>query len=158
MNLRARALTVTALITAADIGVKWLMLEVVDIDTLGRIRVNAFFDLVMVWNYGISFGMLAMAKLPVTFLLAVMALLIICFLLSWLGKTESRLAAYSIALVVGGAAGNVLDRFRFGAVADFFYFHYHDLYWPAFNVADSAICIGVALLCVESMLSARQQR
>ncbi len=116
--------------------------------------VTPFFDMVMVWNRGMSFGMLGQQGATRWLFIAV-ALIIIGFLVRWLNQVSSRLTACGIGLVIGGAIGNVIDRLRFGAVADFLSFHAGPYYWPAFNIADSAICIGVALLCVESMLVKR---
>ncbi len=71
----------------------------------------------------------------------------------WLLRTAHRGLAAAIGIIIGGALGNVIDRLVHGAVADFFYFHIGPHYWPAFNIADSAICIGVAILCVEGMIA-----
>jgi signal peptidase II len=77
-------------------------------------------------------------------------------LLWWLGRVETRLAALSIGLVLGGAVGNVVDRLRFGAVFDFLDVHAWGWHWPAFNLADSAISVGVVLLLLESLSGARE--
>lgn len=128
---------------------KWFLLQAVDFGARS-ITVAPFFDLVMVWNRGVSFGMFAgdSARWP----LIALAVVIVALLARWLARNPSRLATVAIGMVIGGALANVLDRLRFGAVADFFYFHIGPYGWPAFNIADSAICMGVALLCLESML------
>lgn len=117
------------------------------------IEILPFFKLVMVWNQGISFGMFSHSGDMRKWLLIGLALSITLFMLTWLWKVHGWLLTSALGLVIGGALGNVIDRLRWGAVADFFYFHYEKWFWPAFNIADSAIFIGVVLLCWESMLT-----
>ncbi len=135
---------------------KWHMLEVVDIAARPAIEVTSFFNLVMVWNRGISFGMFSEHDGSGALYLSLMALAISAVLLVWLWRANDRFLGVALGLVIGGALGNVVDRYRFGAVADFFDFHVMGYHWPAFNIADSAIFIGVALLFVDSLL--RQPR
>lgn len=148
-------LWIAALTLILDQYSKWLLLEVVDIDARPPMTLTPFFDLIMVWNRGISFGLFAKGDAWHSLLLSALALLIVAVLLVWLKAAASRWTAAGIGMIIGGAVGNVVDRARFGAVADFFSLHAGPYYWPAFNVADSAICLGVALLCVESMLAGR---
>lgn len=117
------------------------------------IEILPFFKLIMVWNYGISFGMFAHSGEWRKYLLIAVAIVITAVMLVWLWRVQTRLLTVALSLIIGGAMGNVIDRFRWGAVADFFYFHYQDWYWPAFNIADSAIFIGVVLLCWESIVN-----
>lgn len=148
---------ITGLITllADQISKWWFIYELRLPDR--EIILLPFFKLVMVWNYGVSFGMFADKAESQKWLLSGLALAIIAVLLYWLKSAENKLVALGVGLVVGGAIGNVIDRMRFGAVADFFYLHYEDFYWPAFNIADSAIFIGVVLLCWESMVNGSQK-
>ncbi len=148
---------ITSLITllADQISKWWFIYELRLPDR--EIILLPFFKLVMVWNYGVSFGMFADKAESQKWLLSGLALAIIAILLYWLKSAENKLVALGVGLVVGGAIGNVIDRMRFGAVADFFYLHYEDFYWPAFNIADSAIFIGVVLLCWESMVNGSQK-
>ena len=125
---------------------KWLMLSVVDIANRPPIEVTPFFNLVMVWNYGVSFGMLSQPGTNVVYFLIGVAFIMVGVLLFWLWRATDRWVASAIGLIIGGALGNVVDRFLYGAVADFFDFHVAGYHWPAFNIADSAIFIGVALL------------
>lgn len=133
----------------ADQASKWYLLSVVDIANRPPVEVTGFFNLVMVWNRGISFGMFAQAGQP--YVLVALSLVICLLLLSWLSKITERWLIAAIGLVIGGALGNVIDRIRFGAVADFFDFYIKNAHWPAFNIADSCIFIGVVLLCIDSM-------
>ena len=144
------SLLLSALTILLDQLSKWWVLDVVGLGSRLQIEVTSFFNLVLVWNHGISFGMLSDHRAPI--LLMVLAAVIVCILLIWLAKVNDRLTALGIGLVVGGALGNVIDRARFGAVADFLDFHVAGLHWPAFNVADSAIFMGVVVLCIESMM------
>jgi len=77
-------------------------------------------------------------------------------LIYWLSRVESSLLAVAIGLVIGGAIGNVIDRLRFGAVVDFLDFHVGSWHWPAFNIADSAICVGVAVMLLDGLLLRRE--
>lgn len=120
------------------------------------ITVTPFFNLVMVWNRGVSFGMLRDAD--ARHVLIGFTTLVIACLLVWLNRAGGRLLPYALGLVIGGAYGNLLDRVIYGAVADFFDFHALGHHWPAFNVADAAICIGVALLVWQSWCEERGGR
>lgn len=119
-------------------------------------EVTGFFNLVMVWNRGVSFGMFSNDSAIGPYILSTLAVGIAVFLFFWLRKAENRLVAAALGLVIGGALGNVIDRLRFGAVADFLDFHVAGYHWPAFNIADSAITVGVALLVFDSLFLARK--
>jgi signal peptidase II len=126
--------------------VKWFMLAVVDIAARQEMTVTPFFKLVMVWNYGISFGMLAHPGTYVPWFLKGVALMIAGVVAYLAIRSHSALERVAYGLIIGGALGNVIDRVRFGAVADFFSFHIGEYAWPAFNIADAAIFCGVMLL------------
>lgn len=130
---------------------KWWLLEVVNLPQHAPIIITPYFSLVMVWNTGISFGMLAGENGGNPGVLIAIALSIVAMLLWWLKSAASRWNICAVGLVVGGALGNVVDRVRFGAVADFFDVHAAGWYWPAFNIADSTIFIGVVMLCIDSL-------
>jgi signal peptidase II len=114
------------------------------------IPVTPFLNWVMVWNRGISFGMLQHGHDAAPYLLSALAIAVCIVLHRWLRRADNRLVAIALGLVMGGALGNVIDRLRFGAVFDFVdvYVRWADktYHWPAFNVADASICIGVVLL------------
>ncbi len=113
--------------------------------------VTGFFNLVLVYNKGAAFSFLANApgwQTPLFAAIAVAAAAIISFLL--LRARGRRLYSAGLALILGGALGNLWDRLQWGAVADFLDFHAAGWHWPAFNVADSAITVGAALLILES--------
>jgi signal peptidase II len=109
--------------------------------------VTSFFNLVLVYNSGAAFSFLAGAGGWQKWFFVVLALGISAWLLTMLRHhAQERLLPTSLSLILGGAIGNVIDRLRFDAVADFLQFHYAGWYFPAFNLADSAITLGVALM------------
>jgi signal peptidase II len=125
-------------------------------DRAGGIEViPGFFDLVMVWNRGVSFGMLGGDGALPPWVLSAVAVAISIVLFLWLRRAVLRWSAVAIGLVIGGAVGNVIDRAVWGAVFDFADFHIGRWHWPAFNVADAAIVLGVAALLVESVFRPR---
>lgn len=136
------ALVVSASVVAAH-QIAQLLLIALAAD--GPVEVLPFFNIVEVWNRGVSFGMfnkLAHGQ----WILSALAIAITVALLRWLWLAKSRLHSLALGMIIGGAVGNTIDRLRHGAVADYLDFHAFGQHWPAFNVTDTAICIGVALL------------
>jgi len=119
------------------------------------IPVTGFFNLVLGFNTGVSFGLFGEAP---AWLLMAFILPMVAGLLVWMTRTDSRLTAIALGLVVGGAFGNLLDRLRHGAVTDFLDFYVGAYHWPAFNFADVAIVSGVALLLIESVLAREETK
>ncbi len=109
-------------------------------------KITEFFNLVMVWNPGISFGFLQTDAQTMPYVLSAFALAVAAGFAVWLWRGPDLFKSFAIGLIIGGALGNVWDRLRFGAVADFLDFHAGGLHWPAFNVADAAVSVGVVLL------------
>jgi signal peptidase II len=122
-----------------------------------EIVVLPVFSLVKRYNTGISFSLFATDHDVGPWVFALLATVIAFGLLIWLSQTAERLPAIGLALVVGGAVGNVIDRVREGAVMDFLLFHWKEWAWPAFNIADSAITIGVALLIYDGVFGGRKR-
>lgn len=148
-----KSLIVALTIIALDQINKWYMIDIINIKE--PIEVTSFFNLVMVWNRGISFGMFQHAFYsPIIF--TFLAILIIIALLFWLKNTDSMIEIISIGLVIGGAIGNVIDRIKYGAVADFYDFHAAGYHWPAFNIADMAVFIGAVMLCICSLFCKKE--
>jgi signal peptidase II len=108
------------------------------------------FNIVSVWNKGISFGMFNQTSDNGPMILVGISLAISLFFLIWLFRGPGTMQSIGIIMVIGGALGNVIDRLRFGAVFDFIDFHAFDYHWPAFNIADSGIVLGVAVLVIHS--------
>jgi signal peptidase II len=112
-----------------------------------HVAVTSFFDLVLFLNQGAAFSFLADAGGWQRGFFSVFALVAAGIIIHLLRKhPDQKTFCLALSLVLGGALGNLYDRLTLGHVVDFLYFHYHDYYWPAFNVADSAITVGVALL------------
>lgn len=120
-----------------------------------RVTLAPVFDLVMTWNRGVSFGIGNGDGQWNALLLSVLALVIVAVMVIWLRKAESTLIQIALGGIIGGALGNVIDRARFGAVADFLDLHWAAYHWPAFNLADSAITVGAVALVVDSLFAGR---
>ncbi len=149
-------LAVAAGVVAADQLVKWWAISALEGLPRG-VEVLPFFNLVLVWNRGVSFGLLGGAAVP-PWLLGAFAGLVAVGLTVWLARVSGRWLALGIGLVIGGAVGNIIDRLRLGAVADFLDFHLGVHHWPAFNVADAAISVGLAVLVIDSLLNRPERR
>jgi signal peptidase II len=117
---------------------------------------DGFFRLVEGWNPGVSFGMLGGDQVP-PWILSAVAIAVCIGLFLWLRRVDHKFTGWGIGLVMGGAIGNVIDRARWGAVFDFADFHIGQWHWPAFNVADSAIVVGVGLMLVDSLVDGRRR-
>ena len=128
--------------------------------TLGEsLRMTSFFDLVLVFNRGAAFSFLSDAGGWQRWFFIVLALVISTWIVFMLARhAEERLLSAALALVLGGALGNVIDRLWHGAVVDFLSFHLEGYYWPAFNLADSAISLGVALMLWQQLAQGRSLR
>jgi signal peptidase II len=151
-----RGLVSAAVVAALDQFSKFALLHHFHEVGCGRRQetITPFLDLVLTCNPGVSFGLLNRTGVS-SLIFSVAALLIILVLVLWLSRVRATFLAVAIGLIIGGAVGNVADRLRFGAVIDFLYFHAGAWYWPAFNLADSAICLGVAAMLLDGMLSRR---
>jgi signal peptidase II len=125
-------------------------------DVRHTMPVTPFLNFVLVWNKGVTFGLLGRTgQNYMTYILIGVAAVILALLGRWLWRTKSLLVALALGAIMGGAVGNVIDRVRYGAVADFLDFYYRDYHWYAFNVADAAIVTGVALLLIDGMVHGR---
>jgi signal peptidase II len=144
-------LTLAAIIIVLDAITKWLVMQRLDLhDSVPLIP--DFFQLVHVRNTGAAFGIGANAQSALMpFLLNAGAITVFCVVVAYAFRAavSDRLLQAGLHLILGGAIGNLIDRFRFGYVVDFLDFFVGDHHWPAFNVADSAICIGIALLFLD---------
>jgi signal peptidase II len=127
---------------------KWVVLNhlMVPPQTL---PITSFFNIVLTWNRGVSFGLLSSSNPYGPWLLAAIAFGFIAVIILWIWQAETKAMALAFGSVLGGAAGNLSDRLRFGAVTDFIDFHAFGYPWATFNIADTAIVIGVALILLE---------
>jgi signal peptidase II len=144
----AIALTVIVL----DQLTKAYILYGVRLPDAGRVELGSIFNLTMVWNKGMSFGLLRAHGELGRWLLTVFAVVVGCTLIWWARKADKRLFAWAAGLLIGGALGNVIDRFRFGAVVDFIDVSAIGFFPWVFNIADSGITIGAILLLIEAFL------
>ena len=140
------------LVVAVDQASKWWIVGHV-MDPPRFVELTSFFNLVMVWNKGISFGLFGSGSSLAAIALPVLAAAVSVVLGLWMVRTPRRYLQVILGLVIGGAVGNLIDRFRYGAVADFLDFHIAGFHWPAFNVADSAITVGAVLLVADSLFN-----
>ena len=138
-------LSVSAMVIALDLLTKhWVQSALAYGE---HITITSFFDLVLFHNQGAAFSFLATAGGWQRIFFSVFALVAAGIIVHLLRKhTGQKLFCFALSLILGGALGNLWDRVTLGYVVDFLYFHYHDYYWPAFNIADSAISVGVVLL------------
>ncbi len=116
-----------------------------------NITVTSFFNMVMVWNKGVSFGMFSSYHDMMPYVLSAVALLIAMILIIWMTRTQVLSTLIPLAMIVAGALANIWDRLRFGAVADFFDFHVFGYHYPAFNIADCCVVIGVIALAYDGL-------
>ncbi len=151
------AYILAAAVVIVDQLSKLWVLNGLHLDLRGQIPVLPFFRLTMVMNQGVSFGLMRADSPAGRWFLVIAALIVVVFLTAWVRRAERPLFATSIGLVIGGALGNnLIDRARLGQVVDFLDFS--GLHFPwVFNIADSAITIGVVLLLLDSFAPAQKQ-
>lgn len=121
------------------------------------IEITSFFNIVLTWNRGVSFGMLHNMQEWMPLALIGATSCIALFMLIWLLRAAERSTILALGCVIGGAIGNILDRAQHGAVVDFLDFHLSGHHWPAFNLADSTIFVGVVILIIGSIVCPRSE-
>jgi len=152
-----RAGIITAIVTVAlDQASKLWLLNVFDLARRGVVKVTPFFDLVLAWNIGISFGWLQNDGQAAQIALMAVKVIAVIALAIWMARSHTFLATVALGLIIGGAIGNGIDRLAYGAVVDFALFHVEigvtTYNWYVFNLADVAIVAGVAALLYDSFL------
>lgn len=153
----AAGISIALAVFVADQAHKWWMLGPYDIAARGKVELTGFLDLVLIWNRGISYGLLTQNSETGRILLIIASLLTVLALFAWMVLTHYRLVGWALGLIIGGALGNAADRLTHGAVADFFLLHAYGFYWYVFNLADIAIVAGVVMLLYDSLISARRR-
>lgn len=151
-------LIVAAVCAVADQALKLWLIFVFDLRAHGVVTLTPFIDLVLTWNRGISYGLFQQQGALGQWILLLVTVIAVALLMVWLARSTSRLTALALGLIIGGAIGNAIDRFAYGAVADFVLFtpRLGGIGFPyIFNLADSAIVAGVAGLLYESLLGDR---
>ena len=152
---RLRLGLLIALVAAVfDQASKWFVLAII-MQPPQIIPITSFFNILLTWNRGISFGLFNTANQLGTWIFSGIALSIVAFLIVWLRREPPKSTSIAIGSIIGGAIGNVIDRIRFGAVADFIDIHFAGFHWPAFTLSDSLIPIGAVYLIVESLFHDR---
>ena len=149
-------LAVGLVVLALDQISKWAILNVVMVPPR-IIPVFPSFNLTLVYNPGVSFGQMGWLG---PWVLSALAIAISAALVVWLRRAETALLGVALSFVIGGAVGNVIDRLRFGAVVDFLDFYVPGTgwpHWPAFNLADSAIVVGVGLIILDGLFAERKK-
>ena len=157
MTSRLRPGVIAALAALAlDQASKLWLLFVFDIAHRGAVRITPFFDLVLAWNVGISFGWFQNDHQVTQIALMVIKAVAVIVLAIWMARSRTLMATIALGLIIGGALGNAIDRFAYGAVVDFALFHLriggNICNWYVFNLADVAIVAGVAALLYDSFV------
>ena len=152
-NLAPLCLALAALTFGFDQSIKWYLLNIVQMEERRQITITPFFDLVMAWNHGVSYGLFRTNTQSFLIIVSVLISIVLWF---WACRSHRPTAVAAIGLIIGGALANALDRAVHGAVADFFLLHWGDWNWYIFNPADMAIVAGVGLLLYESLIEKRQ--
>jgi len=156
-RLSALGVSVAALTCLVDQALKFWLLFDFDLANRGRFAVMPFFDLILTWNTGISYGLFQRQGQNGEWALRVFKLAAVIFLWVWLARATWRLTAAALGLIIGGAIGNAIDRLHWPGVMDFVLFHIEtasfEFRWYVFNFADVAIVAGVLVLLYESLLS-----
>jgi signal peptidase II len=129
---------------------------VFDLPHRGAVKVTPFLDLVLAWNVGISFGWFQSDNQATQIILMIIKAVAVIVLAIWMARSRTLIATVALGLIIGGAIGNAIDRFAYGAVVDFALFHVQiagkTFNWYVFNLADVAIVAGVAALLYDSFL------
>lgn len=150
-------LIAAALVLIADQASKLYLFHIFDLGTRGAVRLTPFFDLVLVWNRGISYGLFQLETAMGQMILLGFKVLAVAALGLWLWRADSRLTALGLGLIIGGAIGNGIDNIVYHAVLDFAHFHIDlggkSYSWYVFNLADAAIVAGVIGLLYDSVFS-----
>lgn len=160
-HLRPGIIAAIAALVLDQASKLWLLF-VFDIARRGAVSVTPFFDLVLAWNVGISFGWFQSDSQWVQILLMGIKAVAVVVLAIWMARSQTVLATIALGLIIGGAIGNAIDRLAYGAVVDFALFHVQigekTFNWYVFNVADVAIVAGVAALLYDSFLGLPPQK
>lgn len=145
-----RCMAIAAITLLLDQATKWLALSQLQLGIPEPVL--PFFNWLLLFNPGAAFSFLAQSSGWQRWFFTALGLLACVYIVFMLRKhQDEKLLCIALSLILGGAAGNVLDRLMYGAVVDFIDLHYANWHWPAFNVADSAICIGAVLIIVSEL-------
>ncbi|QSV13648.1 signal peptidase II [Photobacterium ganghwense] len=155
-----RWLWLAALVFIVDIASKLVVMNTMEYGWPNRIELLPFFNLLYVHNYGAAFSFLSDAGGWQRWLFTAIALGVCALLVFWMRRSpaSNKLANSSYAMIIGGALGNLFDRMYHGFVVDFLDFYVGNYHWPAFNIADTAICIGAGLIILEGLIDDKKKQ
>ena len=155
--IRYYGFVIAALVFIIDRLSKWWVVDVFDLAKAGPVELLPFFDLSFVWNRGISMGLFQADGNTGRYVLIALTGAVSIFIAVWLYRAKEKILKIGLGLVLGGALGNIWDRFEYGMVADFFHFHVAGWSFYTFNVADAAITLGVVLLLWDALLLSQKK-
>lgn len=150
LTIKKLAVPFILILIFLDQVTKWWIINYI-MQPIKILPITPFFNIVLTWNSGISFGIFSNQGSFSVIILSTLATLIVFFLAVWLMKAENKKLIIGLICIIGGAIGNIIDRVYHGAVIDFLDFHIKSYHWPAFNVADSCIFIGATLIILDSL-------
>lgn len=151
---RVLGFVIAMAIFAVDQAVKWYVIDPLNLQQVGNIELLPFFDLTWTMNYGVSLGLFSAQSPETRLLLVAVTGAIALFVSIWMLREKARADIIALAMILGGALGNIRDRWRFGYVVDYADLHFGDFRpFLIFNVADAAITIGVLIILARSLLS-----
>tara|TARA_S200000501_G_scaffold288879_1_gene273596 strand:+ start:4746 stop:5249 length:504 start_codon:yes stop_codon:yes gene_type:complete len=157
LTIKKFAIPFILIIIFLDQVSKWWVVNYI-MQPIKILSITPFFNIVLTWNSGISFGIFSNQGGFSVIILSTLAILIVFFLAVWLVKAENRKLIIGLIFIIGGAIGNIIDRVYHGAVIDFLDFHINNYHWPAFNLADSCIFIGAALIILDSLFPDKKEQ
>jgi signal peptidase II len=161
-RLRPGVIAAIAVLALDQASKLWLLYVFDIVHRGGKVTVTPFFDLVLAWNVGISFGWFQNDSPAVQIILMLVKASAVIVLAIWMARSRTLMATIALGLIIGGAIGNAIDHFAYGAVVDFALFHValggHNYEWYVFNLADTAIVAGVAALLYDSFLGYPPQK
>jgi signal peptidase II len=154
---KLKALSLAVLIAAAvlflDQWTKHIVMDYFDRALLSKeLYLTSWFNICLVYNRGVSFGFLQNMHVEGSLALALLAIVAAVAFLVWVVCNPQATVSLSAGLIAGGAVGNAVDRLSIGAVVDFIDWHVFEYHWPAFNIADTSICIGVAVVFLHTLI------
>ena len=150
LTIKKLAVPFILILIFLDQVTKWWIINYI-MQPIKILPITPFFNIVLTWNSGISFGIFSNQGSFSVIILSTLATLIVFFLAVWLMKAVNKKLIIGLICIIGGAIGNIIDRVYHGAVIDFLDFHIKSYHWPAFNVADSCIFIGATLIILDSL-------
>ena len=156
LTIKKLAVPFILILIFLDQVTKWWIINYI-MQPIKILPITPFFNIVLTWNSGISFGIFSNQGSFSVIILSTLATLIVFFLAVWLMKAENKKLIIGLICIIGGAIGNIIDRVYHGAVIDFLDFHIKNYHWPAFNVADSCIFIGATLIILDSLFPNKKE-